>query len=257
MWTIDLTGHVALVVGGAGGIGSACVRVLAQAGAAVAIADLPSEHGTARGEALAAELRAAGHSVRAVGVDVTRDDSVQAMLDHVRASLGKPDIVVYSAGITDRVSLGDLTSDRWDRMIAVNLSGAYRVVRLALPDLLETRGTVVLVGSQVSMTGGGGGAHYAASKAGLEGLTRALCRELLPHGVRINTVQPCLIDTPMLRERYSEEEDLQALACQVPRGRLGRPEDIANAVLFLASEAADFICGQHLLVDGGRTFSQK
>lgn len=256
MWAIDLIGHIALVVGGAGGIGAACVRAFAQAGAGVALGHSRSERGRARAEALANELRAAGNSVLVVEVDVTQDDSVEAMLEKVRAGLGRPDIIVYSAGITDRAALGELTTQRWERMLAVNLTGAYRVVRFALPDLVEKRGVVVLIGSQVSMTGGGGGAHYTASKAGLEGLTRALCRELLPHGVRVNTVQPCLIDTPMLRRRYADEKDLEALASQVPRGRLGLPEDIANAVLFLASDASDFICGQHLLVDGGRTYSR-
>jgi 3-oxoacyl-[acyl-carrier protein] reductase len=255
MWAIDLSGHIALIVGGAGGIGAACVRTFAQAGASVAIGHLASQRGRARAQELASELSAAGRSIVPVEVDVTRDDSVQAMLEKVREGLGGPDIIVYSAGMTDRAALSELTTERWERMLAVNLTGAYRVVRLALPSLLEKRGVVVLIGSQVSMTGGGGGAHYAASKAGLEGLTRALCRELLPHGVRVNTVQPCLIDTPMLRRRYADEKDLEALASQVPRGRLGRPEDIANAVLFLASDASDFICGQHLLVDGGRTYS--
>jgi len=255
MWAIDLSGHIALIVGGAGGIGAACVRTFAQAGAAVALGHSTSEQAKRRGEELAAELCAAGYSILPVEVDVTRDDSVQAMLEKVREGLGGPDIIVYSAGMTGRAALSELTTERWEHMLAVNLTGAYRVVRLALPGLLEKRGVVVLIGSQVSMTGGGGGAHYAASKAGLEGLTRALCRELLPRGVRVNTVQPCLIDTPMLRRRYADEKDLEALASQVPRGRLGRPEDIANAVLFLASDASDFICGQHLLVDGGRTYS--
>lgn len=255
MWSIDLTGRVGVVVGGAGAIGAACARALAQAGAGVVIADAPAAGDAPRGEPLARELRDAGHDAWAVEVEVTQDDSAQAMVARVRELAGRLDLVIYSAGLAERVAFADLTAERWERMLAVNLTGAYRVVRAALPELLARRGTVVLIGSQVAVTGGGGGAHYAASKAGMEGLTRALSRELLPQGVRVNTVEPCLVDTPMLRRRYANEQDVQTLVAQVPRGRLGRPEDIANAALFLVSDAADFICGQHLMVDGGRTFS--
>jgi 3-oxoacyl-[acyl-carrier protein] reductase len=176
------------------------------------------------------------------------------MFDRVEAELGMVTRLVGNAGTTSRFNFPDLPPEEWQRLMDINLTGNFHVVQRAIgPMLARGRGSIVLVTTQATLTGGGGGAHYAASKAGVEGLARHLTKELRPRGIRVNVVQPSAIDTELFRERYPDPRDRETVAADIPAGRLGHPDDIAYAVVFLLSDLADYICGQCLLVDGGRT----
>lgn len=142
----------------------------------------------------------------------------------------------------------------WQKALDVNLTASYIAVKLALPWLLQAgRANIVLIGSSAVYDGGGGGVHYAAAKAGLVGLLHGMMRELPHRGIRPNAVHPCVVDTDLLRERYDDEEKRATLSSQVPIGRLAKPKDIGYLVAFLCSDLGSFICGQSILVDGGRT----
>jgi len=168
--------------------------------------------------------------------------------------MGGLDIVVPNVGINWVAPLEALDLEGWRRALDLNLTSSFVAVKVASPWLLKAgRADIVLIGSSAVYDGGGGGAHYAAAKAGLEGMMRALMREVGRKGVRINMVHPCVVDTDLLRERYESEEKRARLIAQVPVGRLGRPEDIGNLVAYLCSDLGSFICGQSILVDGGRT----
>ena len=157
-------------------------------------------------------------------------------------------------GTTSRFRVDDLTPEEWSRIVQINLTGTFHSVKAVLPDLRRPGGVVVLIGSAAIVAGSGGGVHYAASKAALEGLCRGLTRELAPQGIRTNLVHPSLIETELLRQRHPDPLLRQQLAKEVPLGRLGQPEDIAHLVAFLASDLAGYITGQSFYVDGGRTF---
>lgn len=254
MLSIDLTGEVALVTGGARGIGAACCRRLAEAGADVAINYSGSERGRRAAETLAEEIAGMGQRVQIVPADVADRAAVHAMFDRVEAELGVVTRLVGNAGTTSRFRFTDLPVDEWQRILDINLTSHFHVLQRALRPMLEQgRGSIVLVTTQATLSGGGGGGHYVASKAGLEGLARHLSRELRPRGIRVNVVQPSAVDTELFRERYPDPRDREAVAATVPAGRLGCPDDIAYAVVFLLSDLADYICGQCLLIDGGRT----
>jgi 3-oxoacyl-[acyl-carrier protein] reductase len=157
-------------------------------------------------------------------------------------------------GVTWVAPLQVLDLEGWQRALDVNLTASYVAVKVALPWFLENeRADIVLIGSSAVVDGGGGGAHYSAAKAGLDGMMRGLMRELPRQGIRINTVHPCVVDTDLLRERYDTEEKRARLAAQVPVGRLAEPEEIGSLIAYLCSDLGGFICGQSILVDGGRT----
>jgi len=257
MWQIDLSGKVALVTGGARGIGAACCRALGAAGAAVGINYSGSERGRQAGEALVEELRGQGRRAALLAADVTDADQVATMFARLEDELGLPELLVHSAGTTSRRTVAELDVEEWRRIVDVNLTWAFVVAREAVLAMQRAGGgSMVLVSSQTAITGGGGGAHYAASKAGLEGLMRHLTRELLPQGIRVNAVLPSTIDTELFRERYPDAREREAVGAQIPAGRLGTPEDISDAAVFLLSSRASYICGQSLIVDGGRTYSR-
>jgi 3-oxoacyl-[acyl-carrier protein] reductase len=168
--------------------------------------------------------------------------------------MGGLDIVVPNVGQNWVAPLEALDVDGWQRALDINLTASYIAAKVALPWLLQAQqADIVLIGSSAVVDGGGGGAHYAAAKAGLDGMMCGLMRELPRQGIRINVVHPCVVDTDLLRERYNTEEKRAQLASQVPVGRLAKPEDIGSLVAFLCSELGGFICGQSILVDGGRT----
>lgn len=257
MWQVDLSGKVALVTGGARGIGAACCRALCAAGAAVGINYSGSERGRQAGETLLRELRGQGCRAALLAADVTDADQVACLFTRLEQELGLSELLVHSAGTTSRRTVAELDVEEWRRIVDVNLTGAFVVAReAALAMQRAGGGSMVLVSSQTAITGGGGGAHYAASKAGLEGLMRHLTRELLPQGIRVNAVLPSTIDTELFRERYPDAQEREAVAAQIPAKRLGTPEDIADAAVFLLSPRASYICGQSLIVDGGRTYSR-
>jgi NAD(P)-dependent dehydrogenase (short-subunit alcohol dehydrogenase family) len=242
--------RVAVVTGGASGIGLGVARQFVADGHRVALLD---RNGDAA-EAAAAELRAEGAKAIAVAVDVADRASVAAAHDTVRSGLGPVEILVTSAGIEAFTPLLDITADLWDRIVAVNLTGTFTCVQAAIPDMLAAGwGRIVTIASSSAQSGAPNMAHYAASKGGVISLTKALAVELARTGITANTIPPSLVDTPMARnaEAAGDFPGVDVVGPMVPVGRAGTPADIAAACSFLCSEAASYITGQVIGVNGG------
>lgn len=240
--------QVALVTGGSRGIGQAIVRELSRVGWAVCINY--AAHGDAA-EALACELRNAGHRAVALCADVADGAQVRAMVQSAETALGPVELLVNNAGVSPVSGLfQDVPDSVWDRTLAVNLSGMRNAILAVLPHMLhEKRGQIVNLASIWGLRGASCEVTYACTKAAVIGLTRSLAMELAPSGIRVNAVAPGCIETDMLRPLG--QETLTSLARETPLGRLGTPEDIAHTVAFLVSQQASFITGQVLTVDGG------
>ncbi|GII80975.1 short-chain dehydrogenase [Sphaerisporangium rufum] len=248
----SLAGKNALVTGGTRGIGRAISLALAAAGANV-VTNYRGDVEAA--ENLAVELKETGGTHHVLKADITRAEAVTELVETCRERLGSLDVVVHNAGLISHVPFGKLTDDAWSQVVDSNLTAAYRVTQQALP-LLGEQASVIYVGSKVATVGVPLRAHYTAAKAGLVGLARSLAKELGPKGVRVNIVAPGIIDTSDPdRLPPQEYEAMQGRLAdykkRIPLGRLGRAEDIARAVLFLAGPDAAFITGETLNVDGG------
>lgn len=242
--------RVAVVTGAASGMGLAIGRQLAARGDRVALLDV-------QGDAVlrAAEgLREAG--ARAIGaqVDVSNRAAVDGALEKVRAELGPVEIMVTSAGIDAFESFVDITPERWEQIVAVNLTGTFHCLQAAVPDMLARKwGRMVTISSSSAQSGALRMAHYVASKSGVIGLTKALALELAPHGITVNNIPPGLIDTPMARraEAAGDLANLEKLAARIPLRRTGTPDDIAALCAFLCTDEAGYITGQVVGVSGG------
>ena len=242
---------VALVTGASRGIGAACARALAAAGYDVGVGYGSDADGAA---ATAAAVEEAGTRAVVHGADVADEAAAGAMVEAVEEALGPLDAVVLNAGITRDGLAVRMGAEDWSAVIDTNLSGAFYTARPALRGMLRRRsGTIVAVSSIVGLIGNAGQANYAASKAGMLGLVRALAREAGGRGVRVNAVAPGYIATDMTSAL--SEEQRAALVASTPLGRLGEPEDVAAAVAFLCSPEAAFITGAVLTVDGGLAMS--
>ncbi|HUV05550.1 MAG TPA: SDR family NAD(P)-dependent oxidoreductase [Armatimonadota bacterium] len=240
----DLAGKVAIVTGGARGIGRAAAEALYQAGTAVAIADL-DEPGAVEA------ARSLGEKALGLYVDVASAEAVQAMVDQVMKVFGGVDILVNSAGICRRGRMLEIPEKEWDLVLAINLKGTFLCCRAALPSMIERGwGRIVNVASISGKIGGlMVGVHYAASKGGVLALTKGLAREVAPHGITVNSVCPALVDTDM--SSLFTDEELKTYIGTVPLRRLGKPEDVAQAILYLCSEEASYITGEVLDINGG------
>jgi 3-oxoacyl-[acyl-carrier protein] reductase len=240
----ELDGQVALVTGGSRGIGKEIADELARAGARVAVVARDGE----RAAAAAAELPGEGHA--GFSCDVADSDEVKATLTEVESRLGPVSILVNNAGITRDNILLRLKDEDWDQVLAVNLRGAFNLIRAVTRGMMKRRdGVIVNVSSVVGLMGNAGQVNYAASKAGLLGLTKSVARELASRGVRCNAVAPGYIATDMTSEL--SEEQTTALRSQIPLGRLGEPSDVAPLIRFLAGPGGRYITGQTIAVDGG------
>ena len=240
---INLTGRTALVTGSTRGIGRAIAETLTEAGARVAI--------VGRDQANAAEVATfVGGSAVGFGADVSDPASVVALVEGVEAALGKIDILVNNAGLTRDNILFRIKDDDWDMVLNANLRGAFIAIRAASRGMMKRRwGRIINIASIVGITGNKGQANYAASKAGLIGLTKSVAKELGSRNILVNAVAPGFIETDMTAAMTPEAR--AALSGQIPLDRLGSPNDIAGTVAFLASEHASYITGQVLVVDGG------
>ncbi len=242
----DLHGRIALVTGASQGIGRACALELARSGATVALA--------ARNESklaeVAAEIAAAGGTAAAFALDVASEASIKSGTKAILDQFGKVEILVNNAGITRDTLVLRMKRADWDDVVATNLTGAFLLTQAVLGPMLRTRwGRIVNISSVVGRTGQAGQVNYAATKAGLIGLTRSLAREVASRGITVNAVAPGYIETPMTAGFDPKMRD--AMIAQIPLGRPGTDAEIAQAVAFLASEAAAYITGHVLDVNGG------
>lgn len=236
-----------LITGASRGIGAACARAFAQAGYAVAVNCCRSKE---IAFALVDEIKMIAPRAVAVQADVADSRQVKAMFDTVRAELGSVDVLVNCAGIAHSGLLTELTDGEWDSLIGTDLSGTFYCCREALKDMIRAHsGAIVNIASMWGEVGASCEAAYSAAKAGVIGLTKALAKEVGPSGVRVNAVSPGVVMTDMMAGYTAQ--DVEALKEETPLNRLGTPEDIAEAVLFLTSEKAQFITGQVIGVNGG------
>jgi 3-oxoacyl-[acyl-carrier protein] reductase len=241
--TIDLTGKTAFVTGSTRGIGRAIAEALHGAGAKVAIVGRRLEPA----QSVAGEL---GEGAHGVACDVTQASQVEAALAETEKTLGPIDILVNNAGLTRDNILLRLTDDDWNAVLDANLKGSFNTIRGAIKGMMKRRyGRIINISSVVGLTGNKGQANYSASKAGLIGLTKSVAKEYASRNILANCVAPGFIETDMTHALPAEARAtlLEAIAL----GRLGRPEDVAGTVLFLASDLAGYITGQVLVVDGG------
>ena len=243
---MSLQGKVAVVTGGARGIGRGIATVLAAKGAAVAVWDLNTEGA----EETAAMIVKEGGTAIAVGGDAADAAAVAASAARTRTDLGPVTILVNNAGTTAYEPFTSISEASWDRMIAINLKGPFLVTQELVPDMLAAGwGRIVNISSSSAQTGAPSMAHYASSKGGVIGLTRALAVEYIAQGITVNHVPPGFIDTPLVRQG---PVDVDAVAAMMPMKRAGQPEDVAYAVAYLASEEAGYVTGQTFSVNGGR-----
>jgi 3-oxoacyl-[acyl-carrier protein] reductase len=244
----DLAGQVAIVTGAARGLGRAIAQTLAGAGAKVACVDVSAELLTENVDA----IRAAGGTAEPFACDVTDSARVSEVVGEVVGKWGDLHILVNNAGITRDALIMRMDDDRWDAVIRVNLRGTFLFTRAAARPMMKgRRGRIINIASVSGLMGNPGQANYSASKAGVIGLTRTVARELAGRNITVNAVAPGFIATEMTAALG--EATLEAVRKQIPLGRLGQPQDVADAVLFLASEAAEYITGHVLSIDGGLT----
>lgn len=248
---MELDGKIAIVTGGGSGIGRAISRLYAAEGAKVVIGDIKAD-----GEVTVEDIRKHGHDAIFVRTDVRDPSQVRRLLDATVEKYGGVDIVCNNAGIELVRPLVDTTEEEWDMVINTNLRAAFLVSKYALPHMIRKRkGVIVNIASQLGLVGFENLTVYCASKGGLILLTKAMALEYAKHGIRVNCICPGAIDTPMLDREVKLMEDpdeaRRMFVSKHPLGRLGTPEEIAQAALFLASDRSSFVTGESLVVDGG------
>ena len=252
---LDFNGKTVIVTGGSRGIGAAISVLFASCGANVMIDYLPVDKDIEGLMEVVKEIQDFGGIVDSIAADITSPEAMEELIESTLNRFGSLDIIVNSAGFTVPLKAQELTPDQWKSAVEVNLSGAFYVTRAACKHMTaQGAGRIIYIGSAGSITGGGGSAAYSAAKAGINGLVRALSKELAPQGITVNAVLPALIETDLLRDREPDVNKRKKYLERLPVGRFGSPQDVAYLVLFLASEYAGFITGQQIIIDGGSTY---
>lgn len=256
--TFGLAGQVAIVTGAASGIGRASAIALGRAGATVIVDHLPGQEAEAR--EVQAAIEALGSAALAIAADVTDEDQVASMFEQAVARFGTVHVLVANAGVQDGARLQDMTLEQWHRVLDVDLTGPFLCARAAAreflrrgmqPSVSRALGKIVCMSSVHECIPWAFEANYAAAKGGVSSLMRTLAQELAPARIRVNAIAPGAIRTPINRAQRDDEAELEALLRLIPYGRIGEPDDIANAVLWLASDLSDYATGATLFVDGG------
>ncbi len=238
---------VAVVTGASRGIGAATAVALAEAGFAVAVLYRTNR---VLAETCVQKIRENGGTAHAYAVDVTDSAAVKIVTAQIEKDLGAVSVLVNNAGISEQKLFTDITDSDWEQMLAVHLNGAFYMTRALVPAMVHRKyGRIINIASMWGETGGSFEVHYSAAKAGLIGLTKALAKELAPSGITVNAVSPGAVETDMMRALG--EEVCKSVAEETPVGRLAHPQEIADAICFLASEKAAYITGQVLSVNGG------
>ncbi|MBY0232030.1 MAG: 3-oxoacyl-ACP reductase FabG [Gemmataceae bacterium] len=244
----DFAGKVVLVTGGSRGMGAAIVEAFAAAGAECVANYFPDAEGANRRDAEALLAKLAGKKVRLAEGDVSSFEGVRAMMERLKAERGGLDILVNNAGILRDRTLRKMSADEWQAVMRTNLDGVFHCVKHGA-EIMRDGGRIVNIASIAGIMGFHGQANYAAAKAGVIALTKVAAKELARRGITVNAVAPGVIRTPMLDAL--KPEVLAGYEAQIPVGRIGKPEDVANAVLFLASEETGYVTGQTLPITGG------
>ncbi|MHA0328667.1 SDR family oxidoreductase [Sphingomonas melonis] len=252
-----LTGHVAVVTGASSGIGLAVAEALAFAGASVAI----TYHSHAEpADELAARINAQGGQAIAVKADVSQEADVLRLFDEAVSAFGRVDVLVSNSGVQKDATVADMSLQDWNMVIDINLTGQFLCMREAVRRFrtqpkggrpARSAGAIIAMSSVHEIIPWAGHLNYASAKGGVRMLTRSLAQEVAADGIRVNAVAPGAIRTPINKEAWDSEEALTKLLRLIPYGRIGEPEDVARAVLWLASDAADYVTGTTLFVDGG------
>ena len=245
-----LSGKVALITGASSGIGRATAEAMAREGARVGVNYLKNQKGA---EEAVEAIRKAGGEALAIRADVTRQDEVHALVAAVRKQWGRIDILVNNAGdLIARHTLADMTEEYWDQIMDLNLKSAFLCTQAVWEEMAARKsGCIINVTSIAARNGGGvGAAAYSAAKGGLLTYTKAMAKELAPHGIRVNAVAPGIIATPY-HERYTSPELMAKLVANIPLGRAGTSEEVADVIVFLASPAARYIMGETVEMNGG------
>ncbi len=243
---LDLTGKVALVTGAARGIGASIALKLASAGCSMMVSDIDAEGA----QKTALEIIAMGSEAEFVKTDVSQASDAENMIKAALEKFGKIDILVNNAGITRDNLLMRMNEKEWDSVIAINLKGTFNCIKAATRSMLKQRsGKIINIASVVGVMGNAGQANYSASKAGVIGLTKSIAKEFGPRNIQVNAIAPGYIETEMTKDLA--ESSKEAYLNIIPLKRAGQPDDVANAVLFLAGPLSDYVTGQVIHVDGG------
>jgi len=248
---VDLKGKVAIITGARRGMGKSHALALAKAGAKVVVSDISQEEC----EKVVEEIKKAKGEAMAIKCDVSKKAEVDEMIKKTIDEFGRVDILVNNAGICQFKPFLDLTEDDWDRTININLKGYFLCAQAASKEMVKQKSGVIVNIASIAMGQVGVGfptlAHYCASKGGIVGMTETMALELAPYGIRVNAISPGAIETPMIDPLKSDPKTMEGTLSQIPLHRTGKPEEVSNLVLFLASDSSSYMTGSTVVIDGG------